>query len=577
MPFVTSISEAQASDILKGRMVNEDSVLPELIRDVMKTSNATADFATIQKAVSYRSENMKKIGVEVVKSLEGGSVGEAAGALDDLPEFGPSFMLHQLSEWHSADYTEVLEGTHGASGPKEKVYPNTDAGKQLHNILVELSTSSSNYKGKTLKLVVAGGDGTLHSFLKGFVHVHANYPSLLEKLAVTFEVYVLPLGMSNKLASFLAYYDPWYCGTIYTTLCNDLPIVPCCSLGVGHEAPDRHATEHSGEKTVHHRMTMVLSKLTDLKLNKFDSMKTSSIKTNSSSVKSVSSPNSGRSQTSLVRFKESEDDHEAGEDEGYGATQRLKDIRMSSLPSATIAGHLLERYVADADRRLEVSVFSCEGWAVEGKRRKHFTLPFCTQAEIGLAVHLAEHEKGIQSLGKVLSQNVLGHRFSEGHPRAPHLPEHATAAFEQSLARYRLDVSLSFTQVDIAGNEVLSSAVIAPAAGFTAISLHNVPRSGDSGRICDPRTEWLDMCVADFDTVYKSRKKIKCFNDLKGCQTYHTSRVQVEALERHKTFSILLDGELYGPFYRIRIEALRIGRGGRVLKLPAKHFLPFQM
>ena len=42
LPFVTSISEAQASDILKGRMVNEDSVLPELIRDVPQDASEGA-------------------------------------------------------------------------------------------------------------------------------------------------------------------------------------------------------------------------------------------------------------------------------------------------------------------------------------------------------------------------------------------------------------------------------------------------------------------------------------------------------------------------------------------------------
>ena len=143
--------------------------------------------------------------------------------------------------------------------------------------------------------------------------------------------------------------------------------------------------------------------------------------------------------------------------------------------------------------------------------------------------------------------------------------------------RYKLEVSLSFTQVDLQGNEVTSS-VMSPAQGFSSISVFNVPRSSDSGRLCDPRSEWLDVSISDYESVYKSRKKIKCFDDLAVCPMYHTNKLQIESLERHHTFSILLDGEIYGPFYRVRITPCRLPhkREG-TFKLPVMHHLPFKM
>ena len=156
-------------------------------------------------------------------------------------------------------------------------------------------------------------------------------------------------------------------------------------------------------------------------------------------------------------------------------------------------------------------------------------------------------------------------------------PENSNQAFEQALLKYQLEVSLSFTQVDLQGNEVTNS-VMSPAQGFTSISVFNLPRSTDSGRLCDPRSEFLDVSVAEYETVYKSRKRIKCFDDLSFCQMYHTNKLQIEALERHHAFSIMLDGECYGPFYRVRITPCKIPQmRGETLKLPCMHHLPIQM
>merc|ERR1739841_63069 len=118
---------------------------------------------------------MKKMLDEVMKGASPANE-KTIPELDMVPDFGPCLQVHEITDMHEANYMEVLEGTSGASGPKERRSPNSDAGVQLHKILQELSENSpskSRFKGfgssKTLQIVLAGGDGTLHNFLKGFV------------------------------------------------------------------------------------------------------------------------------------------------------------------------------------------------------------------------------------------------------------------------------------------------------------------------------------------------------------------------------------------------------------------------
>ena len=72
----------------------------------------------------------------------------------------------------------------------------------LKNIL--LNQAASNI----VRIVLAGGDGTVNLFVGALAILHVSDPELLAKTSII--VYLLPLGRSNRLASFIASYDCWF-------------------------------------------------------------------------------------------------------------------------------------------------------------------------------------------------------------------------------------------------------------------------------------------------------------------------------------------------------------------------------
>ena len=42
------------------------------------------------------------------------------------------------------------------------------------------------------------------------------------------------------------------------------------------------------------------------------------------------------------------------------------------------------------------------------------------------------------------------------------------------------------------------------------------------------------------------------------CESYRAARVQIDAQDTSKPFHVVLDGELYGPFTRIRLYPCRL-------------------
>lgn len=62
---------------------------------------------------------------------------------------------------------------------------------------------------------------------------------------------------------------------------------------------------------------------------------------------------------------------------------------------------------------------------------------------------------------------------------------------------------------------------------------------------------------------------------LDGSSCYHSNKLVVEASDFAKPFHVLLDGEVYGPFYRIRITPCRSPKNrSEILRFPVMTYLP---
>ncbi len=96
---------------------------------------------------------------------------------------------------------------------------------------------------------------------------------------------------------------------------------------------------------------------------------------------------------------------------------------------------------------------------------------------------------------------------------------------------------------------------------YNSIIISNVPSSNDKGAVPpNPTKPWLEMQTSESDPVrsaysltqqQKKRKpKGKDSDDSVTC--YHLSQVELDSEDKKKTFHVLLDNVLYGPFNRIR-------------------------
>jgi len=200
---------------------------------------------------------------------------------------------------------------------------------------------------------------------------------------------------------------------------------------------------------------------------------------------------------------------------------------------------------------LPLAVFCCEAeWILPTglsaantphRRRRRCLLPFCLGARLGL-------------------HTTLGSSFSSSCPPWEPRPAASSPPSESHLtalaAKCRLQGALSFTQVDLLGNEQVPETIF-PTNSFLAISINNVPHPLDH-LPSNPTVRSLDICIWEADAVVRGKKQVRTLDDLlsnscTACLAFRASRVQLVAQDTSHPFHILLDGELYGPFTRVKI------------------------
>ncbi|XP_024531183.1 uncharacterized protein LOC112346426 [Selaginella moellendorffii] len=436
----------------------------------------------VENAVKHRRQTMADAWNEIVQACKSGQISAATMSWkEEVGDFTAArllplefFILHTEPKWRP-NPLEVHE-TSDAPGPMPAQYSRSAVEIAIREAL---DTSPFGSKGKSLqsvrstsevvRILVGGGDGTIHSTLLGYVNLVVagvlaggqQTSSSAQMLDVLF--CILPAGRSNLLATYIAQRDLWYDAMIYRAIKSKLPVVP-------------HVSESE------HKFLAQL-------------------------------PEKSSSSSNLVH-------------------------RSEALPSSMLTRQI-ENYVLEAGCVLKLTVFNCEAWYRDDKGNKFLTtIPFCTRAEIGVPAVAVSSE----SHKKVLHQQCV--------PRSP-AKDHLEDAdrLEDLVSSYTLKARLRYRPAGLDGSERGERNIPLSLVALMAI---NVPKPAERRLECNPSDEVLNVCV--LQAADSKRRRLRALEELMGDMcTFRTRKLVVEAGEPGKAFDVVLDGEVYGPFYRVRL------------------------
>ena len=504
------------------------------------------------EAKTFREARLDSIGQSILEEAQGAGAGATAESKDKwgrvrnlvregafhltMPRPPPVvYDLINTDTLYEAGGSEVLEGSLGGMGEREYEVPLTSCGKELMQVLQKYHPAMQhhyayNSKNEHVRVAIVGGDATVHNTVMGYVYVLKHHPELLENIDLQF--YLLPTGSRNQLASFIAQHDSWYQASAFSAAMNQLPVVPQLRPSESHEIASWQAAE-----TV-----------------------PAPAEAASSSRKSIFHSALGDATRRLSKSAIASSKVKTAEEESF--SKRVAPCENLS--------RVLSGYLREAKEKLKVSIFICEAWAAVGRKTYHYNIPFCCRVEMGLPAHIV-------SQGAIKTTSSISHKSqsgSAGLPRAACLKEDD---FETLANRFALKATLTLNRRCLGESESTSSTVMAPSQGFSSITVNNIPRIGDSARIVHPSSDALDVNIVEADWASRMRRRVHCMDDFHDSQTALCGQVQVETV-RKKPFDITIDGQVYGPFFRIKISSCQTGHRseGAIAKFPVMHNLPLQ-
>jgi hypothetical protein len=109
-----------------------------------------------------------------------------------------------------------------------------------------------------------------------------------------------------------------------------------------------------------------------------------------------------------------------------------------------------------------------------------------------------------------------------------------------------VQLQLSYVPVNTSGVFNKSSEVVEPPKTYNVITGKTCSLCGDRGNLVSPNQHNLEIYVEDQQHKKKRREKDIGFS-------YHAGTVTFESANE-KMFSILLDGEFYGPFHKVTVS-----------------------
>ena len=374
-----------------------------------------------------------------------------------------------------------------------------------------------------VSLLVLGGNEVVHRLLCSLVALHWNQKALCDQ--VVFKIYMAPVG-KNDLAAFIASRDGWYRRQAFSPLCT--PLLMCPQLKSG---------------------TFVIAR--------------------------------GTSKSSIVSELEA-----------------FPERTLDCAP-AYLQGKLIQDLLRGARRRLDVGVFECQVYTDPGCMDDEdpgppdCTIPFCMRVELGLNCSVAQFALDNEDLfaddmmpmvkekkGKIRIDNSVKDGLSSS-PKWEDVIQNKS--FQKSGLGPTPEIRVSMFPMDVDGTLHSSDVdmIELPEAAHLSVIVgccpsFGIPSTTNEHKVCEvasvplgtaanPLYPWLELYSVDMkrqapDLLKKKDKKARDVEALQDAlrgetQQYHVGLVDIRtSTAGRRPFNILVDGELYGPFYRIRIK-----------------------
>lgn len=176
---------------------------------------------SIEKAYATRAAELKKFKAEIAALAAKGTAGTTPLPKIPspyLPELPP--LVHTSVETISSGYHQESKDQLGLMCLEYIPYPTTPFEEQLETIFANYATVP---KPITVRLVIAGGNKLLHSFLCSYMRMEQIHMEWIK--GINIQLFVAPWS-SNDLSNFIARHDSWYNRHVHVPSRTPLLVLP---------------------------------------------------------------------------------------------------------------------------------------------------------------------------------------------------------------------------------------------------------------------------------------------------------------------------------------------------------------
>jgi hypothetical protein len=406
---------------------------------------------------------------------------------------------------------------------EKKVFPRSVIYDQLKELIEAARTEEVPDSNNVILLdvAVAGGSGTLQHFVHSVYVAHKNNLfTPTDAPRVELQVYLIPLGENNYLSSWLEKYDGWYSRHLHYPMLARINMIPQLKPTRRYLPHNSGSSDSSGD-------------------NSQDGIDDSKNRQKRNTI--VNQPNLNRRSVLIASPVKTYNKRRTVQVSNYKAPTKF-------LTPHRFMRTLLSDYVIDANETLPVHIYNVQCLCHEvmiaqqgtqstrtrGRRVQSFlSLSFCQRLDIGVYAEALQFQRDNKLDGMSLEELVQHRQF-----------------------KYQgVQLNVSYVPMDPTGELNRSSEINEQTKTYQSISVKSTSRFGDKGSLVGPNQPWLEVFADENLSTQKQRDKRKV--KLRDCDMgtqYHVGSISIESPSA-SMFSILMDGELYGPFHKVIINA----------------------